>query len=182
MNIYIYTYVPKSNIWTWLMLWRSPSKQQKMRLFGWQKKYAHSQRPFCFYPGSLPHPPPKIPPPKKNKTPELMHWLQRSVCCCGVKIILPPGAAATRGGNTCCQLILGKSPGKSTTLHFNSPICCSTLKWWQDWGLVRVYFCATKTKSKAKWDLSERCLLECMQFFWCMQALCRANLQSYNSP
>lgn len=159
-----------------------PQNNQNCGFLVGKKNMLIPNAPFVFILDLCPTLPPKIPPPKKNKTPELMHWLQRSVCCCGVKIILPPEAAATRGGNTCCQLILGKSPGKSTTLHFNSPICCSTLKWWQDWGLVRVYFCATKTKSKAKWDLSERCLLECMQFFWCMQALCRANLQSYNSP
>ena len=137
--------------------------------------------PFVFILDLCPTLPPKSPPKKKTKR---LSW------CIGYKGRYV--AAEWRSSDhlelrqpveeTPAVLILGKSPGKSTTLHFNSPICCSTLKWWQDWGLVRVYFCATKTKSKAKWDLSERCLLECMQFFWCMQALCRANLQSYNSP
>lgn len=155
-------------------------KTTKTVAFWLAKKYAHSKPPLRFFILDL-CPSPQNPPPKKNKTPELMHWLQRSVCCCGVKIILPP--ELRQWWRNTCKLILGTVPGK--VQPYTSIVQYAVQHWNDDkigtW--FRVYFVRPRLNRKQN-EIDKWAMFIGMYaiFVGACKPLCRANLQSYNSP
>ena len=83
LHVYIYVYIRNTYGYNVVIIKTTTVASQRF----------HPKCPL--HPGSFPF----------KKTPELMHWLQRSVCCCEVKIIAPPELPQY----TAMQLILGKS-------------------------------------------------------------------------